>query len=169
VHVDGARLASPRLANALVSLASGLDGDSRRLFESGVDAISFSLTKNGAMNAEVVLLRDPPSDALQPDRLARSLGQTLSKSRYTAVQFETLSEDGLWLALAAGANERASELASGLVTRCLRPEHDVQTNEVFVRIPDGVRRELLATHQASLLLGSERPLPIRDVMGDFGT
>jgi threonine aldolase len=145
VHVDGARL-----ANALVSPASGLDGDPRRLFELGVDAISFSLTKNGAMNAEVVLLRDPPSDALQPDRLARSLGQTLSKSRYVAVQFETLLEDGLWLELAASANERARELASGLAARGLRPEHDVQANEVFVRIPDDVRRELLATQQTSL-------------------
>ncbi len=127
LHVDGARI-----ANAVA--ASG--GDVRQMIvETGVDVLTFGLTKNGAMYGEaVVFLR--PELATHAHFVRKQAGQLPSKARFVAAQASALLADGLWLANATHANEMAALLAE-LV--CDIPGVEVpvapEANAVFARIP----------------------------------
>lgn len=127
VHVDGARI-----ANALVATGSDLPTMIR---DTGVDVMTFGLTKDGAMYGEVVVHLRPELAA--PARYVRKqAGQLPSKARFVAAQISALLEDDRWLAHARRANDLATALArrtEGLpgVDLWRRPE----ANSVFVRLP----------------------------------
>lgn len=123
LHVDGARLAN--------AAASRMADGWMDLFDHGVDALSLSGTKNGALSAEAVLVAPGTITALDLDRLARSCGQLASKSRFIAAQFSALFDDELWLKNAANANAMAQRLALALDARGIELAHPTEANEVF--------------------------------------
>jgi threonine aldolase len=137
LHVDGSRLANAAVSNG-ASLAE-LSTDA------GVDAVSFGLTKNGALGVEVVVfLREPHPDGFA--WLRKQHAQLSSKMRFQAAQVVALLEDDLWRRSAAHANAMAAELAQRVASipgvQLTRP---VQANAVFAILPrelaDAVRRD----------------------------
>jgi threonine aldolase len=63
----------------------------------------------------------------------------VSKHRFLAVQWQAFFADDLWRRLARIANERAAALGGGLAAiESVVVTHEVQANEVFVRLPDPV-------------------------------
>ena len=127
LYVDGARL-----ANAVV--ATGLSVTSM-LRDTGVDAVTFGLTKNGAMFGDAVVFLCP--ELADHARFVRKqAGQLVSKSRFVGAQVSALLRDDLWLANAANANRMAALLAAGVADL---PGVGVpappQANGVFATIP----------------------------------
>ncbi|MEQ8268893.1 MAG: low specificity L-threonine aldolase [Parvibaculum sp.] len=133
IHMDGARF-----ANALA--ASGIS-PAEMTWRSGIDIMSFGATKNGALAAEAVVVFNAAVGRDLAFRRKRA-GHLLSKMRFLSAQLEAYLSDGLWLRLAAHANEMAARLAAGLGGV---PDADLhltpQANEIFVRLPvDLVKR-----------------------------
>lgn len=134
VHMDGARL-----ANAAVALGVGLADLTIAL---GVDVISLGGTKNGALDAEAVVLLDPVIS--RSVRYTRKLNaQLASKQRFASAQLLALYGGDLWERNARAANEAAARLAAGLAdiegARLSRP---VQANAAFVVLPKLARVRL---------------------------
>jgi threonine aldolase len=128
VHMDGARF-----ANAVAALGcSPADLTWRR----GVDVLSLGATKNGAINAEALVVFDPALAREVPFRMKRG-GQVLSKARFVSAQLERYVADDRWLERARRANANASELAQRLAevpgVSLVAP---VEINMLFVRMPD---------------------------------
>ena len=121
-HVDGARF-----ANAIAHLDCSPADLSWR---SGVDALSFGFTKNGAMNAEALILFDP-SRLDEAQRRRKRAGHLLSKGRYIAAQLHALLDDDLWLANAHASNLAARPLAQAAPDRLVHP---VEANMVFLNL-----------------------------------
>lgn len=136
VHMDGARF-----ANALAALRVA---PAEITWKAGVDIMSFGATKNGALAAEAVIVFNPEIARDLVFRRKRA-GHLLSKMRFLSAQLEAYLHDGLWLRLAAHANEMASRLAAGLAARPDADLHAVpQANEIFVRLPVPVLKRLEA-------------------------
>ena len=137
LHVDGARL-----CNAAVFNDCGL-GE----VAPGADVISFGLTKNGAMGAEVVVARHPA--LCGPIQHARKQATQLqSKLRFVAAQVDALLTDDRWRIHAAHANAMASRLADGIRdTPGVEIIHPVEANAVFVVLPADRIHALAAKHQ----------------------
>jgi threonine aldolase len=127
LHVDGSRLANAAVANG-VSLAE-------LTTEAGVDALSFGLTKNGALGVElVVFLREPHPAGFA--WLRKQHAQLSSKMRFMAAQVVALLEDGLWERSAAHANAMAAELARRVsAIPAVQLTQPVQANAVFAILP----------------------------------
>jgi Threonine aldolase len=127
VHLDGARF-----ANAVAALGCT---PAEMTWRAGVDVVSFGATKNGAINAEALLVFDPALAARVPFLMKRG-GQVLSKARFVSAQLARYLADDLWLQRARRANIIAAELARGL--RDVRVEliGDVQINMLFARLPE---------------------------------
>jgi len=127
LHVDGARI-----ANAVAASGAGL---AEMLRDTGVDLMTFGLTKDGAMFGEtVVFLRPGLDDATRFVR--KQAGQLVSKSRFVAAQVLALLTDDLWLRNAAHANRMAAVLADRVsdipgVEVAVRPA----VNSVFATVP----------------------------------
>lgn len=130
LHMDGARF-----ANAVAHLEC-TPGQAT----GPVDALSFGFTKNGAMNAEAIVLFDPAQADLVRWRRKRA-GQLHSKGRFVAAQILALLKDNLWLDLAHAANGAISEVASVAGERCL---YTPQSNELFIRLSPAERAALRA-------------------------
>ena len=127
LHMDGARF-----ANALAFLKCT---PAEITWKAGVDAMSFGLTKNGALAAETVIFFDPNRAADFEFRRKRG-GHLFSKMRFFSVQSEAMLGDGLWLKLAGHANAMAQRLGQGLSQLPgIALEHPVEANEVFARLP----------------------------------
>ena len=125
LHVDGARL-----CNAAVHNGCGL-GE----VAPSADIISFGLTKNGAMGAEVVVARNP---ALRgPIQNARKQATQLqSKMRFVAAQVDALLSDDRWRQHAANANTMAARLAAGIKdVPGVTIDYPVEANAVFAVLP----------------------------------
>lgn len=125
LHMDGARL-----ANAVAALGGSLADATH-----GADVVSFGATKNGALAAEAVVIRDP---ALARDFLwQRKQGMQLaSKMRYLAAQFDALLTGDLWLANARHANAMAAILSrEAAKVSSVRIAYPTQANEVFAFLP----------------------------------
>ena len=141
VHMDGARL-----SNALAAQGARA-GDVT--WRSGVDVLSFGLTKNGGMAAEALIFFD---DALAKEARFRQkrAGQVASKMRFVSVQLLALLEGGLWLKLAAHANTMALRLATGARAAGAEVALPTQINEVFLKLDrthaDRLRTERFAFH-----------------------
>jgi threonine aldolase len=126
LHMDGARF-----ANALVKLGCT---PAQMTWKSGVTMLSFGATKNGAFAAEALIDFQPAHDRGLLYRRVRS-GQLLSKLRVVSAQLLAYLNGGLWLELAARANESATQLASALeASPQTTVVHPVESNEVFVEI-----------------------------------
>jgi threonine aldolase len=135
LHMDGARF-----ANALVSLGCT---PAELTWKAGVDLLSFGATKNGALNAEALVVFDDALWETLPFRRKRA-GHLLSKMRFTGAQMQAYLQDDLWLADARHANAMARRLADGLAE-----VHGVElvvpavTNMLFVRFPEALQQGLL--------------------------
>ncbi|MEI7438590.1 MAG: aminotransferase class I/II-fold pyridoxal phosphate-dependent enzyme [Thermoleophilia bacterium] len=125
LHVDGARL-----CNAAATNGCGL-GE----VAPGADIVSFGLTKNGAMGAEVVAAINPTLRA--PIQNARKQATQLqSKMRFVAAQVTALLTDDRWLAHATHANAMALRLADGIRDVAgVSIIHPVEANAVFAVLP----------------------------------
>ena len=156
VHMDGARF-----ANALVRLSAT---PAQLTWQSGVDVLSFGMTKVGALAAEAVVFFDPSRAAFMGERRKRS-GQLLSKHRFLAVQFAAMLADDRWLVLARHANFMADILATRLAAIGLAPIWPVEANLVFVILPRALDARLKAADAryhgrtvTSLKLGADQIL-----------
>ena len=128
VHMDGARF-----ANAVAALGCS---PADLTWRSGVDVLSLGATKNGAINAEALVVFDPALAREVPFRMKRG-GQVLSKARFVSAQLERYVADDRWLERARRANANARELAQRLAevpgVSLVAP---VEINMLFVRMPD---------------------------------
>jgi threonine aldolase len=127
VHLDGARI-----ANAVDALGADVRTMVR---DTGVDLMTFGLTKDGAMYGEtVVFLR--PDLAERAPFVRKQAGQLSSKTRFIAAQVLALLEDDLWIRNAAHANAMARRLASAVAdvpgVDLLAPP---AVNAVFAAVP----------------------------------
>lgn len=128
VHLDGARF-----ANAVAALGCT---PAEMTWRAGVDVVSFGATKNGAMNAEAILVFDPAVAARLPYLMKRA-GQVVSKARFLSAQLERYLADDLWLERARRANAIAAGLARRLASiPGVRIVGDVQVNMLFTRLPE---------------------------------
>ena len=136
VHLDGARF-----ANALVASNAS---PAEMSWKAGVDILSFGGTKNGCMGVEAVILFDP-AKAWEFELRRKRGGHLFSKHRYLSAQMEAYLSDGLWLRLAAAANERAAALEAVFQSRPgTHLIHPRQANMVFATLPRALHRRLEA-------------------------
>lgn len=137
VHMDGARF-----ANAIASLGCT---PAELTWRAGVDVLSLGLTKNGALNAEAVIVFGRPGWIEGLRRRRKRGGHLLSKMRYVSAQLLAMLDGGLWLQLAAQANARAAELAAAIEACKAASLHwPVEANEVFMRADPKVLADLQA-------------------------
>jgi threonine aldolase len=121
-HMDGARFAN--------ALATTGERPADVTWRAGVDALSFGFTKNGAMNAEALVLFDHVLAETIRMRRKRA-GHLLSKGRFVAAQLLAMISGKLWLENARSANAAARILADSAAARLLYP---VEANELFIRL-----------------------------------
>jgi threonine aldolase len=127
VHLDGARF-----ANAIAALGCS---PADMTWRAGIDVVSFGATKNGAMNAEAVLVFDPAIAARIPYLMKRG-GQVLSKARFVSAQLERYLADDRWLERARRANAIAADLGARLrAIPGVELVGAVEINMLFVRLP----------------------------------
>jgi threonine aldolase len=127
LHMDGARF-----ANALVS-QDGTPADIT--WRAGVDLLSFGASKNGALNAEAIVVFDEALMQKLPF-LRKRAGHLASKMRFLAAQMGAYLDEDLWLANARAANAMARRLADGLSSvRGIELEVPAVTNILFMRMP----------------------------------
>lgn len=130
VHMDGARFANA-VAAASVSPAE-------LTWKAGIDVLCFGGTKNGCLAAEAVIFFDPKTAHDFEFRRKRA-GHLWSKMRFIAAQFDAYLDDGLWLKLAAHANQMAQKLSTGLnAIDGVDVSYPTEINEVFPVFPDGI-------------------------------
>ena len=122
LYLDGARLGT-----ALESAACDLTPtDLARL----TDVFYIGGTKNGAMFGEaVVLVNDHLKKHFRTTLKQR--GGMLAKGRLLGVQFAELFRDGLWFRLARHANEQATALQDGLISKGVPLMVNSPTNQLF--------------------------------------
>ncbi|HSQ70526.1 MAG TPA: beta-eliminating lyase-related protein, partial [Steroidobacteraceae bacterium] len=153
VHMDGARF-----ANAVAALGCT---PAELTWRSGVDLLSLGATKNGALNAEALVVFDEALAARIPYLMKRG-GQVLSKARFVSAQLERYFADGLWIRRAQAANRNAAGLAERL---CSLPGVDlvapVQVNMIFLRVPERALVALRAGPFAFYELGEDVRLVCR--------
>jgi threonine aldolase len=128
VHMDGARF-----ANAIAALGCT---PAEMSWRCGVDVLTLGATKNGAINAEAVVVFDPALAETIPYRMKRG-GQVLSKARFVSAQLDRYLADDRWLERA----RRANALAAGLAGRLraipgITLVAPVEVNMLFLRMPD---------------------------------
>lgn len=126
IHVDGARL-----ANAISYLKTCFY---ELLTRNKVDVVSFGGTKNGLLGGEAIVFLNPEF-AEGFKFLRKQNGQLPSKTRFIATQFLRYFENDLWRAIAEHSHKKALLLAEGLKRLGLDSEYPVESNAVFVRIP----------------------------------
>lgn len=134
LHMDGARL-----ANAAVSINLPFKAFTT---DAGVDILSFGGTKNGLMGGEAICFLKP---GITVDfKYIRKQGMQLaSKMRFISSQYIAYFQNDLWKACASNANAMASILAEKLDgVPEVRITQKVQSNGVFVIIPDEVARKV---------------------------
>ena len=128
VHLDGARF-----ANAIAALGCS---PAEMTWRAGIDVVSFGATKNGAMNAEAVLVFDPAVAARIPFLMKRG-GQVVSKARFLSAQLDRYLADDRWLERARQSNANAARLARRLqAIRGVELIGKVEINMLFARLPD---------------------------------
>jgi threonine aldolase len=130
VHMDGARF-----ANAVVALGAT---PKELTWKAGVDVLCFGGSKNGIALGEAVVFFNPEL-AREFDYRCKQGGQLASKMRFLSAPWVGMLHDGAWLRYGKHSNTMAKALE-----KAIRPlpgveiVHPVQTNTVFVRMPDAV-------------------------------
>ncbi len=126
LHMDGARF-----ANAVARLGCT---PAEITWRSGVDILSFGVTKNGGLMADAIIVFSKDTATAISYHLRRA-GQVWSKMRFASAQVAAYVEDDLWLRLARQSNDAAAKIAAGIGAipgvRLLAP---VQANELFVEM-----------------------------------
>jgi threonine aldolase len=136
LFVDGARFAN--------AVAAGSESPADLTWRSGVDALSFGATKNGALAAEALVFFNPKDAELAPYHRKRG-GHLWSKQRFLAAQFDAYLNDNLWLKLATHANEKMRYLHSELETVTgVTVLSGGDGNELFVSMDDALAEALHA-------------------------
>lgn len=126
-HMDGARL-----ANALAFLAVR---PADITWGSGVDILSFGLSKTGAMAAEAVILFGEAIDKFDELQARRKrAGHLPPKQRFIAAQIIAMLENNLWLETASHANQMAKLLQDRLLNAGIHLLHPVEGNEIFAQL-----------------------------------
>jgi len=137
VHLDGARFANAVAASGATAAAL--------TWKAGVDLMSFGGTKNGCWAAEAIIVFSPDKVHDLAARRQRA-GQTFSKARFVAAQFDAYLSDGNWLRTADHANGLAAQLRAGIArSNRARLGWDSTANEVFAV----VRKDALAVIRAA--------------------
>jgi len=135
LHMDGARF-----ANALVWLDTT---PAEMTWKAGVDVLSLGLTKNGALNAEALVVFGHPEWLEGMERRRKRGGHLLSKMRYVSAQILSMLDDDLALDLARSANGRAAELAAVIEASPIAAlKWPVEANEVFIQAEPAVLQAL---------------------------
>ena len=136
VHMDGARF-----ANAVAALGCS---PAEATWRAGIDVLSLGATKNGALNAEAVVYFDPGlAEDTFPGR--KRTGHAYAKMRFMSAQLDAYFKNGLWLELAASANEAAERLASGLAAiPGIGLAAPCEANLVFAEMPEAISSGLMA-------------------------
>lgn len=132
-HMDGARF-----ANALAHLRVH---PKKITWKAGVDILSFGATKNGAMQAEAIVVFDRHLAAEIDYRIKRA-GHLISKQWFWAAQFLAYFHDDLWLHLAKHANTMAKKLALVFEKQAIEIVNRVEANEVFIKMPKEIADKL---------------------------
>ena len=136
LHMDGARL-----ANALAFLGCR---PADVTWKAGVDALSFGMTKNGALGAEAVVFFHA-EDKRDFEFRRKRFGHLISKMRFVSAQLVCGLEDERWLGWAAAANAFAGALANGLrKIPGVEIVHPVEANLVFASMPQPLVEKLRA-------------------------
>jgi threonine aldolase len=144
LHMDGARF-----ANALAFLKCT---PAEITWKAGVDAMSFGVTKNGALAAEAVVFFDAARAADVEYRRKRS-GHLFSKMRFLSAQIEAMLDNGLWLKLAGHANAMAARLGDALkAVPGFALAQPVEANEVFAKLPSEAAMKALEQAGAKFYL-----------------
>ncbi|MET0727070.1 MAG: aminotransferase class V-fold PLP-dependent enzyme [Acidimicrobiales bacterium] len=134
VHLDGARI-----ANAVVALGTDVRSMVR---DTGVDLMTFGLTKDGAMYGETVVYLRPGLAARAPF-VRKQAGQLSSKTRFIAAQVLALLQDDLWLRNATHANAMATKLAERMIgVRGVTVTRPPAVNSLFAQVPAAAIRPL---------------------------
>ncbi|MEN1727040.1 MAG: beta-eliminating lyase-related protein [Pseudomonadota bacterium] len=137
LHMDGARF-----ANALDWLNIS---PAEMTWKAGVDVLSLGLTKNGALNAEALVVFGHPEWLEGMERRRKRGGHLLSKMRYVSAQLLAMLENDLALELARTANARAAELAALIeASNVASLQWPVEANEVFMRADPALLANLKA-------------------------
>eukprot|EP00761_Pharyngomonas_kirbyi_P008678 gb/GECH01008690.1/.p1 GENE.gb/GECH01008690.1/~~gb/GECH01008690.1/.p1 ORF type:complete len:931 (+),score=243.43 gb/GECH01008690.1/:1-2793(+) len=145
-HMDGSRL-----SNAVAALGHSPAEISTKC---GVDVLTWGLTKNGTLDAEMVIV-SPRSSAklnhlqLHMQRLMKQGMQMKSKARYQSAQVVAMLKNDLYVRCARHANEMAQLIAheiQKLNDEKLELKFQVDTNTLLVRMPESVAKELNASH-----------------------
>lgn len=153
VHMDGARF-----ANAVAALGCT---PAELTWRAGVDLLSLGATKNGAINAEALVVFDPALAERLPFLMKRG-GQVLSKARFVSAQLERYLADDRWLERGRCANAHAAELARRLgAIPGVIVAAPVQTNMVFLRVPEAAAEALARGPFRFYTLGREVRLVCR--------
>jgi threonine aldolase len=150
VHLDGARF-----ANAVAALGAAPADLTWRV---GVDALSFGMTKNGGINAEIVILFGETADRFgELEARRKRAGLMPPKARFAAAEALAMLDDDLWLSLARRANTAASRLGAGLAAiDGAELVHPVEGNLVFARLPQTVLERLGEAGAGFYRLGRDR-------------
>lgn len=140
LFMDGARFAN--------AIAGAKESPADLTWRSGVDAVSFGATKNGALAAEALIFFNPKEAELAAYHRKRS-GHLWSKHRFLSAQFDAYLKDDLWLKLASQANEKMRYLMSELRNVSgITVLSGGDGNEVFVSMTDAVAEALHAKGHA---------------------
>ena len=135
LFMDGARFAN--------AVAGGSESPADLTWRSGVDALSFGATKNGAMAAEALVFFNPDEAVLAEFHRKRG-GHLWSKHRYLAAQFDAYLEGDLWLELATASNANMASLRGGISSsKNASILAGGDGNELFVAMEEGVAEGLL--------------------------
>jgi threonine aldolase len=127
VHMDGARF-----ANAVAALGCT---PAEITWHAGIDLLSLGATKNGAINAEALIVFDETLATRIPYLMKRG-GQVLSKARFVSAQLARYLADDRWIERGRRANAHAADLARRLsATPGVALVAPVETNIVFLRLP----------------------------------
>jgi threonine aldolase len=148
VHLDGARF-----ANAFAALGCT---PADMTWRAGVDIVSFGATKNGAMNAEAILVFNDEVAARLPYLMKRG-GQVVSKARFISAQLARYLADDRWLERARQSNAHAAALAARLrAIKGVELVGRVDVNMLFTRLPEAAVAALDAGPFRYYKLGREQ-------------
>jgi len=127
MHMDGARF-----ANAVASLECS---PKELTWRAGVDVLCFGGTKNGMAIGEALIFFDKQL-AEEFEYRCKQAGQLCSKMRYLSAPWIGMLKNDVWLRYGRQANSCATYLAQGLTELGIKPLYPVESNSVFVSMPD---------------------------------
>lgn len=129
LYLDGARL-----ANALVCNENDLSLED---IASLTDAFYLGGTKNGLLFGEaLIIINQKLNENFR--YMIKQRGGLTAKGFVTAIQFETLLKNDLYLELAKNANDCAQLLKAGLIKKGVKMAYDSPTNQIFAILPDSL-------------------------------